>query len=515
MPKFIDNEPVGGYHGVTAHLDTLQAVCDYEEKKIELNTGYPRFVTHPEVRQTEQQIKDTWEAHAVLAFCSFESALFAAVDYFFNKGISIKVESAKAQKIIETLQGMWGRLLIEKQQADIVIRGDKNIEFHSPQEGYILTVIGDEAAGFVVLHKPLLEELGLVRRNIGFNLSSRRAERRNKNLSIPKSDALDSVKHKLIKLEESQNCFLLPSGMAAVFVSILSCIEPQRTKIVCIGNVYVDTLCILENWPSRKKTAISEFILDVHDKQAIQKAIDDKTAVVICEVPTNPLLDVPDINAIVSLAHSKGAKVIIDSTVATPANIHPLKLGADIVVHSTTKFLNGRNDHMGGVLFTDDIQLTKKAASIIKTANIYMDIQDATVLNTNLDGFQRRMVVINKNGKEIAGYLRTKAAKTYYPKKNAYLKAGSGLISFVLTNSNKERAALFYDNLTDPIIRGPSLGAEQTLLCPYTLLAHYQCTDAQLKELGLDRYLFRISVGTEPVEKIKEALQHGFDALGG
>jgi cystathionine gamma-synthase len=83
-----------------------------------------------------------------------------------------------------------------------------------------------------------------------------------------------------------------------------------------------------------------------------------------------------------------------------------------------------------------------------------------------------------------------------------YMKGCSGLMSFVLKKSTRENAALFYDNITDPIIKGPSLGAENTMLCPYVLLAHYDDTDEELERLGLDRYLIRISVGVEPVDNI-------------
>jgi len=539
MARFINNEPVGGYHGVTTRMQSIQSVCDYEEKKIELNTGYPRFVTHPEVRILEENIREKFDALSALSFCSFESALFSVIDYYFNNGAKFYVNDAKAEEIVDFLQQLWGNLIIKSPIGDADIIITQTSANNKEKQGQILIrikpssrnnsdiiVTGDANAGFVILYKDLIEEFTLLRRNIGFCLSSRRAERINKGKPIGVSKVISSLQQKISKLEKtkSSNCLLCPSGMAAVFSSILSCINKDRTKLVSIGNLYVDTLCILENWPKRKNTAKSGIIFEIDNKEKIEEAIDKTTAAVVIEVPTNPLLEVADLDYVIKIARQKGAKVIIDSTIATPYAINPLLLGADVVVHSTTKFLNGKNDHIGGAILAKDEELLNKIRKLTCMANLYLDEEDARVLDNNILGFEERMEKISKNALEVANFLNKHplVQKTHYPylegNKNLdiekkYLSKWVGLVSFVLKESNKQTASLFYDNLKDPIIKGPSLGAEQTLLCPYTLLAHYECSDEELKKLGLDRYLFRISVGTEDANDIIASLEKGFKAV--
>jgi cystathionine beta-lyase/cystathionine gamma-synthase len=332
------------------------------------------------------------------------------------------------------------------------------------------------------------------------------------------------LKKKIAALEKTdrKNCLLYPSGMAAIFASIITCWKPNRPKLIMLGSAYVDTLCILEKWPSRRGTLQAVFIDDTNDIEKLKDEVDLETSAIISEIPTNPLLQVPDLGKIVSIAHRKGAKLIVDSTIATPYNINPFDYETDIIVHSTTKFLNGLNNHMGGVSLTRDPELLSKLKKFQTLTNSYMDPEDAIVLEKNLKGFKKRMEIINKNAVKIADYLNQnpKVGKIYYPGlKNhpdydvakKYLPKGySGLMSFVLKNSNRDNADAFYDNLGHPIIKGPSLGAEQTLLCPYTILAHYNDPPEKRKKMGLDLYLFRISIGIERPNNIIASLDKAF-----
>jgi cystathionine beta-lyase/cystathionine gamma-synthase len=148
-----------------------------------------------------------------------------------------------------------------------------------------------------------------------------------------------------------------------------------------------------------------------------------------------------------------------------------------------------------------------------------MDFNDMKVLYRNLRNFEKRMKLINENTKVIANFLynHDSIEKVYYPSLEGnpyhflmkkYLKAGSGLISFVLRNSNKENAERFYDNIISPILKGPSLGSEKTLLSPYVIMAHYEDSKEELARLGFGFYLMRLSVGVEPVERIINSLKY-------
>ncbi len=547
-PKQFIAKPVGGYHGITIEFPTLQMNIDYEERKIRPNRGYPRFVQHPQVRILEEKAKEEYHGSSAIAFTSAESCLYTVTDCFFNKDVKgIYIDDGLPKKIYSFLVESANEIIHQttKEKAQIAIRNINasknkpkkiegsytigfskgNIKSKDYSSEYDAIIWGHpiESLGVLVLYNKDYEIYDLLRRHTGFNLSSRKAQRIIRRKSCPTFE-FDLLKKKIASLEKTdgENCLLYPSGMAAIFSSIITCWKPNRPKMIMIGSAYVDTLCILEKWPSRRGTLQAVFIDDTDDIERLKDEVDLETSAIITEIPTNPLLQVPDLGKIVSIAHRKGARLIVDSTIATPYNINPFNYEADIIVHSTTKFLNGLNNHMGGVSLTRDPELLSKLKKFQALTNSYMDPEDAIVLEKNLKGFKKRMEIINKNAVKIADYLNQnpKIGKVYYPGlKNhpdhvvakKYLPKGySGLMSFVLKNSNRDNADAFYDNLEHPIIKGPSLGAEQTLLCPYTILAHYNDPPEKRKKMGLDLYLFRISIGIERPNNIIASLDKAF-----
>ena len=182
--------------------------------------------------------------------------------------------------------------------------------------------------------------------------------------------------------------------MAAVFSAIYSLISPDKSKFIALGSLYVDTIRILEKWP--KKYGINETLFIQSNFEAeLKKNIDNNTAGIIFEVPSNPLIQVLDIQKIVSIAHNNDVKVIIDNTIATPYNFNPLDYDVDVIVHSTTKFLNGKNNHIGGALLTSDKELIKEIKNLKKTMNLNMAFDDIRTLIRNLKVFENRMKKIN------------------------------------------------------------------------------------------------------------------------
>ncbi|MFH0848016.1 MAG: PLP-dependent aspartate aminotransferase family protein [archaeon] len=542
-PEPLLTKPVGGYHGVTVEFPTLQMNLAYEEGKISPDRGYPRFVQHPDVRRLEEQARQEYHGSSALAFTSVESCLYVVLENSFNKDVrSLYVGEGLPKEIYKFLVGSAGTItpLSPRERADVAIinieaeeklseKAKRRFTLGFSRDGLeredyslfcdaIIFSHPTEAAGILVLYTQDYEAYHLLRRHTGFNLSSRRAQRL-LNMKSPSATPTTSLSKKIASLEKTdqENCLLYPSGMAAIFSSITACWTPQRQKLVMLGYAYVDTLCILEKWPARRGTAETAFI-DVDDIKKLEDAVDSRTAAVISEIPTNPLLRVPDLEKAALIAHEGGSRLIVDSTIATPYNINPFDYEADIVVHSTTKFLNGLNNHMGGVVLTRDPMLLSKLTRFQSMTNAHMDQEDAVVLEGNLEGFNRRMETINANAAAVARYLsdHPKIRKVYYPTledhpdrimAGKYMPRGcSGVVSFVLKQSNLENAEAFYDNLGDPVIKGPSLGAEQSLLCPYTILAHYKDSAEKRARMGLDFYLFRISVGTESLSAIIEAL---------
>lgn len=552
-PKKIPNlkylKPIGGFHGVSVIFPTLKDIFDYEEKKIKIIQGYPRFVTHPLVKKLEEKFEKSFKANGVLCCHSYASAIFLITDYYFRKGTKMYLSKGLPTKIFNLLDRKF-KNLAEKSSlshANIVICNIDELKTNFDLKDKVLIGLvkdnsyipkmsklnfdililnnKDNDAGIIIFYNTLHSELNILRRHCGFIVSSRKLVRK-ENITTKKIDFYsEKLKKHLSSLEiaNSNQCFLYPSGMAAVFIAIFSIISSKKPKIIVLGSLYVDTIRILEKWFKKYDLHEPIFIRENFLKE-LKNHIDEDTAGIIFEIPSNPLIQLVNVEKIISLTHLKNAKVIVDNTIATPYNFNPFNYNADLIVHSTTKFLNGKNNHIGGVLLAknkDDIKNIKKINELV---DLNMCVGDMIVLNRNLKNFEARMEKINKNSEIIANYLskHKSVERVYYPTLKSdpnnllmrkYLKGASGLISFTLKNSSFENAEKFYNNLHLPFLKGPSLGSEKTLLCPYVILAHFNDTKQELRKLGLDFYLMRMSVGTEPVDKILRSLKHGLSFI--
>ncbi|TFG26250.1 MAG: PLP-dependent transferase [Promethearchaeota archaeon] len=547
--KLVIGKPIGGFHGVSVIFPKFKDIIDYEEGNIILNRGYPRFVTHPFVRKVEDNYKKKYNAVETLCCQSFESAIFLVFDYFIRKGVKFFITKGLPSKFFKFFNQKFPNFIFKTDfsQAKIIFINEDRWQNNIKTEKNILIGIIDNEIdnlsdfskkfdilickdnqndiGIIIFYNDIYEDFLLIRRHSGLIASSRKingamkAERE----SYKKYEI--NLKRILSNLEKSDlnNCFLYPSGMAAVFSAIYSLISPAKSKFIALGSLYVDTIRILEKWP--QKFGLSKTIFVQSDFEAeLKKNIDNSTAGIIFEIPSNPLIQVLDLKEIVSIAHENGIKVIIDNTIATPYNLNPFDYNVDIVVHSTTKFLNGKNNHIGGVLLINDKDFNEDIKIVKNIMNLHMSLDDIRTLTRNLQNFKTRMKKINKNSLVIANYLTNHPSvnRVYYPflktdsnykiaKK--YLKGGSGLISFTLNNSTRENAEIFYDNIKLPILKGPSLGSEKTLLSPYVIMAHFNDSIEKLNQMGLDFYLMRISVGIEPVERIIGSLEIALNSI--
>jgi len=547
IPKTM--KPIGGIHGVSAIFPNFEDIINYEEKKIKLNRGYPRFITHPFVRKTELIYKRKFRALEVLCCHSFESAIFLILDFYFKKGLKISYSNDLSRKYLNFFTQKFPKIIdiSTAHEADAIFTGNLNIKSEFKTSGkkiiaiikdpnkiniekynmfdIIITLDMSKDVGIILFYNKNFSELLLLRRHIGLIASSRKITLK-KTTNVKKcTQKRELIKKSLSKLEltNTDDCYLFPSGMSAVFYAIYSLISPKKSRFIALGSLYVDTIRILEKWPKKYGLLDSIFISEDFERNLLL-SIDENTAGIILEFPSNPLIQLIDLEKIIKIAHEKNIKVIVDSTIGTPYNINPFNYDVDIIVHSTTKFLNGKNNHLGGIILTRDYKIKIEIEYIQRVFNITMDNSEIKILIRNLKNFEKRMIKINKNSLEIANLLNLHPAieKVYYPclKDNPnynlarkYLRGGSGLISFKLKNSSYQIAEKFYDNVYPPILKGPSLGSEKTLLSPYVIMAHYNDSKEFLKQMGFDFYLMRISVGTESVVKIKESLNNALASL--
>ena len=549
LPKLKLLKSIGGFHGVSAVFPTLKDVIDYEERNILVNRGYPRFVSHILINKIENKYKKKFEAIGAISCHSYEAAVFLVIDFFFQSGNKIYFDIGLPLEYFKFLNHKFPKLVerTEKNEAEIVfinipgtklqrdvknkkiigILGNSKLEENARSLGFNILICHDEKydIGIILIYSIRYAMLDLFRRHTGFNVSSRKLITKSKITSELAKRYENNLKKRISELERTipEFCFLYPSGMAAIFTSILSSLSSKRGKIITIGSLYVDTLRILERWPEKYHLPKPIFIRDKF-LENLKSSIDLNTAAVFIEIPSNPLIELVDINEIVRTSHSKKAIVIVDNTIATPYNFNPFLYDADIVIHSTTKFLSGKNNHIGGALLINKEELKKEIQIFNKITNLYMDFNDIKKLSRNVRKFEERMEKINKNGEIVANFLNNHdlIKRVYHPSlKNdhnhllmqKFLRGGSGVLSFVLKESTEDNAKNFYDNILPPILKGPSLGSEKTLLCPYVIMAHYNDSKEDLERLGLDFYLMRISVGIEPVDKIIKSLENGLKYL--
>ncbi len=545
QPKLKILKPIGGVHGVSAIFPKFKDLIDYEEGKIFINQGYPRFVTHPVLKILENSYKRQFKAMGAISFHSYEVAIFFVIDFFLKNQNMMFFDDGLPLKFYNFLNEKFPSLIKKSNidEAEILFLNSKEGKFPNYRIGKknIGLLDGNELSDIekskkfeLLIQHDKQNDIGIVfiydfrylmfnalRRHCGFNVSSRKLVR-NKIISPKASNKLSlRLKSRLSELEKSktEHCFLYPTGMAAIFTSIYSLFSIKRPKFIALGSLYVDTLRILERWPENYTLSKTSFIRkDIIEN--LENSVDESTAGIIVEIPSNPLIELVDIEKILEIAHSKGVKVIVDNTIATPYNFNPFDYGVDIIVHSTTKFLNGKNNHIGGVIFVNSDEISDNIREFNNLTNLDMNPFDKRTLNRNLRKFEQRMKKINQNSEEVAKFLSQHKAvgNVYYPtlKDNPnygffekYLSGGSGLLSFTLKESSAENASKFYDNVLNPILKGPSLGSEKTLLSPYVIMAHYNDSEEKLEQLGFDFYLMRISVGIEPVDKIIKSLENG------
>lgn len=463
-------------HGCAMCLPTWQSVIDYVERRDKvmrkLEAAYPRFVPHPDVAALMAKISQEYatEEQDVMVFPTRDIA-------------------QRAQRFLE-------------------LREAGALEIKSFKGVFVL-----------VFPKSSLDDARLFWRYGGEGISSRHAkkilENQDEDERTPACrEAVASLFHSAV-----EDVHLWNSGMAAIYNThrhILN--ERAGKKSLQVEFPYVDALKVQQSFGAGVVFLTSSKGEDL--QIALERIRDREFSAVYTEVASNPLLQTADIQSISKACQMSQTPFIIDDTVASHYNVDVLPY-ADVVTTSLTKWVSGKGDVMAGAT-----RINPKSAFAEEFRHFFNEQSeggsalhpaDEEVLLGNLEGFTERMEAVNKNAEVIADYLNEdkRVKEVYYPKfetvenYESVLKEGGGyggLISIVLKNEKKSPA--FYDALK--LTKGPSLGTEFTLVCPFTLMAHYHELDwAETNKVS--RNLVRFSIGTEPADHLlallKEALE--------
>lgn len=321
--------------------------------------------------------------------------------------------------------------------------------------------------------------------------------------------ARTAIRRQLAQLsgQPEESVFLFPSGMAAHFAAHQALTAPgtwrHGKKTVQFGFPYVDSLKVQQEFG-----AGCHFIPGVNGdnwKTLQELAAKEPLAAVLCELPSNPLLETADLPRLRALADTHGFAIAADDTIATVVNIDAFAY-ADLVTTSLTKAFSGVGDVIAGCVIVNarsrwSEELKRLLAAREAAAPLFSE--DAIALECNAQAFPERVARMNANALRVAEYLASHPAveRVYYPaftERTAYdtLRRPQGgygmLLSFVL--KDLRAAPAFYDRLQ--VSKGPSLGTDFTLACPYTLLAHYGELD-WTEQCGVSRHLIRVSIGLE------------------
>lgn len=321
----------------------------------------------------------------------------------------------------------------------------------------------------------------------------------------------------LAALEGGKHAHCFASGMSAIDV-ILRMLE-SGDHVVAAENMYGGTYRLFER--VLRKFGLDFSYVDTSDARNVEAAMKPNTRLLFLETPTNPMMTITDLTACARIAKSRGALTAVDNTFCSPALQRPIEMGADLVVHSTTKFLNGHSDSIGGTVISNSDELAEKIGFLQNAVGAILSPFDSWLVLRGIKTLAVRMERHNQNGMAMAQYLSNhkKVKKVYYPGLPSHpqhelarrqMNGFGSMISFEL--GSRENAERFLNRVSLCSL-AESLGGVETLISHPETMTHASVPIADRKRLGITPGLVRISVGIEDIEDLIADLENAFDGI--
>jgi cystathionine beta-lyase/cystathionine gamma-synthase len=320
------------------------------------------------------------------------------------------------------------------------------------------------------------------------------------------------LERNVASLEGGTHGFAFASGMAALD-TILKLLA-SGDHVVCAENMYGGSYRLMER--VYRGFGLDFTYVDMREIEKVERAITPKTRLLYCETPTNPMMFLTDLQAVGDLAKSRGLVYAVDNTFATPVFQRPIAFGADIVLHSTTKYLNGHSDMVGGLLVTNRDDLAERFGFLQNGAGAVPGPMDCWLALRGIKTLTLRMRQHDANGTAIADWLshHPRVTKLYYPGLSSHpqhdlakrqMSGFGGMISFDvgdvdLAHRIAERTTIF--------ALAESLGGVESLIGHPASMTHASVPPAMRAAMGLTDSLVRLSVGIEEVEDLIADLDH-------
>jgi cystathionine beta-lyase/cystathionine gamma-synthase len=326
------------------------------------------------------------------------------------------------------------------------------------------------------------------------------------------------LEQNLAALEGGSSAHVFASGMAAT-TAITQCFLKQGDHLLCGHNVYGGVPRLFNQVIANYGVEFS--YVDTSDAEAVKRAIRWNTRLVWIETPTNPLMVLTDIKEIAGIVRSRKAELVVDNTFMSPYFQRPLELGADMVVHSTTKFLNGHSDGLGGVVVGTKPFHAERLAFMQKAAGAIMSPFECWLVLRGVKSLAVRMEKHDQNGRAVAEFLRKhkKVKKVLYPgfpdhpQYALAKKQMSGFGSMITFETGSLKNAKKMLSKVRVCSLGESLGGVETLISHPATMTHAALGEEGRKQIGLTDGMVRISVGIEDTEDILADLDQALAAI--
>jgi cystathionine gamma-lyase/cystathionine beta-lyase/cystathionine gamma-lyase/homocysteine desulfhydrase len=324
-----------------------------------------------------------------------------------------------------------------------------------------------------------------------------------------------ALENNLAAMERGAAGFAFASGMAAI--TAITTMLRSGEHVIVSDNVYGGTYRLFEQVLDRYQITFS--YVDTADLGAVDRAFTPATRMLFVETPSNPVMRLTDLAGAAEIAHRRNARLVVDNTFASPAIQQPIQLGADLVTHSTTKYLNGHSDSIGGVVVARRDEDVEWLRFVQNAAGAILSPFDSWLVLRGTKTLPLRMAQHSVNGMALAEFLEAHPAvrRVHYPGLPSHpqrdlaarqMQGFGGMLSFELGSLDAARRML---NRVRLMALAESLGGVETLISHPSTMTHASVPPERRAALGITDGLVRISAGVEDIEDLKEDLAQALD----